>query len=43
MNIKHYLSPRCDYFVAPWEELLCASPVEGGLEDVEYEDWVTQG
>ncbi len=34
-----YRCPTADVEPSILKELLCASPTEGGLEDVEYEDW----
>ncbi len=44
LNKRLYLRPECE--LEPnygLSVMLCQSPSEGGLEDVEYEDWVTQG
>lgn len=35
-----YAPPRCDYDEAFRVDLLCTSPEAGGLEGIEYEDWV---
>ena len=35
-----YLSPDCEPLVAIRTDLLCESPADGGLEDVDYEDLV---
>ena len=34
-----YRRPAAETMSSLLKELLCASPTEGGLEDVEYEDW----
>ena len=40
IKLKHYLSPECEYEEALYTGLLCESPEIGGLEGVEYDDWV---
>lgn len=35
-----YAPPGCEYEEAFQVDVLCASPESGGIEDVEYEDWV---
>ena len=40
INKTNYLRPECSAEALRIEELLCESPVDGGLEDVNYEDWV---
>ena len=37
---KHYQAPECEFDEALLKELLCQSPVDGGLEGTEDEDWV---
>lgn len=40
---ENYLPPECEYEVTSPVDFICTSPETGGLEEVEYEDWVTQG
>lgn len=40
MNKKQYLSPKFVVYISYLEELLCTSPVEGGIEGTTDEDWV---
>ena len=37
---NNYCPPKTEAFGAISEAMLCDSPVDGGLESVEYEDWV---
>lgn len=37
---QEYIEPKAESISAWPYEMLCESPVEGGLESVEYEDWV---
>ena len=37
---QEYSEPKAEAISAWSYEMLCESPVEGGLESVEYEDWV---
>lgn len=40
MIIKRlYLHPECEVEIASLVDLLCQSPVEGGLEGTSDEDW----
>ena len=37
---QEYCEPRAESIAAWSLDMVCESPVEGGLEDLEYEDWV---
>ena len=38
--MNHYCPPETEVLGSEMMALMCESPVEGGLESVEYEDWV---
>ena len=38
--MSHYCPPETEVLGSEMKTLLCDSPVDGGLESVEYEDWV---
>ena len=37
---QEYSEPKAEAINAWFYEMLCDRPVDGGLESVEYEDWV---
>ncbi len=37
---KIYSNPECDIVILNLSDILCTSPVEGGLEGTSDEDWV---
>lgn len=37
---KLYVHPECEIEATSLVSIICVSPDAGGLEDVEYEDWV---
>ena len=37
---QEYIEPKAEAISAWSLDMLCDSPVAGGLEDLEYEDWV---
>ena len=38
--MNNYYPPETEELGTGLKSLLCDSPVDGGLEDLEYEDWV---
>jgi hypothetical protein len=37
---KHYLSPECDIENAFFMDLICTSPIDGGAEGTDEENWL---
>ena len=38
--LQFYSNPECEYQEAFFDELLCSSPVDGGVEGTDEEEWI---
>jgi len=38
IKATHYVCPTC-YILELFSEIICTSPGNGSIEDVDYEDW----